>query len=48
MNVNVPNNMDSGKYNVFSVVLAISLVVLAAYMALVRHWWLRARRRRNW
>lgn len=49
MNIHVPQNRKpGGPYNMFFIVLAISLLVLAAYLWLVRYWWIKARRKRNW
>ncbi|KAI0348595.1 hypothetical protein BDW22DRAFT_1320909 [Trametopsis cervina] len=49
MNVTIPHNFRGGKrFNVFGIVLAISLCVLFLYGCVVRSWWVRSARRRNW
>ncbi|KAI4523066.1 hypothetical protein K525DRAFT_197336 [Schizophyllum commune Loenen D] len=44
-NIPVPNNRDSGKYNVFGIVIAIAVFTLFLYLNLVRYWWRKAKRR---
>ena len=48
MNIHVPENDHYGnKYIVFGVVIAICIVLLSLYAALVRWWWVRARLKRR-
>lgn len=49
MNIHVPQNRKpGGPYNVFLIILTLSLVVLGLYAWLVRYWWIKAKRKRNW
>jgi magnesium transporter len=49
MNVTVPaNGLDPEyPYNMFGVVLGISLLVIICYLYVVRRWWTRAGKRRT-
>jgi len=44
MNVTVPRDNDA-KFWVFGVSLVINLCIQIAYLALVRYWWVKAKRR---
>ncbi|KAI0756922.1 hypothetical protein C8Q80DRAFT_1333657 [Daedaleopsis nitida] len=46
MNCEVPNNDEDNRYDVFAVVIAIAVVIIAMYLCIVRYWWLQAKRRR--
>lgn len=49
MNIHVPRNRrPGGPYNVFGIILALCLAVLALYAWIVRYWWVKAKRKRNW
>lgn len=49
MNIHIPGNARPGpKYTAFCVVLALSLSVLAVFARVVRYWWVKAKRKRNW
>ncbi|KAJ7596996.1 hypothetical protein C8J56DRAFT_303871 [Mycena floridula] len=46
--VKVPRNgILSDRYDVFAIILALSCLILCTYLAVVRRWWLHARRRRR-
>lgn len=45
MNVNVPNNQDSGHLYVFGIIVALAGVILIVYVNFVRLWWTWAKRR---
>ncbi|KAK7064261.1 hypothetical protein R3P38DRAFT_2823375 [Favolaschia claudopus] len=46
INVRVPSNAIGGtRYNVFGVVISLSILVLVSYINLVLHWWRTAKRR---
>lgn len=49
MNVNIPKNIQEpyGKLNAFGVVVALVFVITGFFLYTVRHWWLRAKRRRG-
>jgi len=49
LNITIPTNGHGPKdrYNVFGVILAIASVILGTYLAVVRRWWVRAKRRRG-
>jgi magnesium transporter len=47
MNVNVPHNdLDTGPFNAFGIVIALAVTVLSAYLYVVRYWWKTAKRKR--
>ncbi|THH01829.1 hypothetical protein EW026_g954 [Hermanssonia centrifuga] len=50
MNIKVPSNRiaPGGHFYVFGVVISLSVVILLIYAMLVRWWWIRARKKRNW
>ncbi|KIP03961.1 hypothetical protein PHLGIDRAFT_121120 [Phlebiopsis gigantea 11061_1 CR5-6] len=43
-----PRDWPGGPYNVFGIILAMCLAVLALYARIVRYWWVKAKRQRNW
>lgn len=47
MNVTIPaNNQNTGPFNVFGIVIALALLVLATFLSVVRYWWNSAKRKR--
>ncbi|KAH8100685.1 hypothetical protein BXZ70DRAFT_938323 [Cristinia sonorae] len=54
MNIHIPANrlpskdppMPGGPFNVFIIIIALSVVIVTVYGAVVRTWWVRAKRRR--
>jgi len=47
MNVTQLNNMDSGKYTIFFLVIVAILCIQTLFLLLVRYWWVKAGRRRG-
>ncbi|KAJ7487560.1 hypothetical protein B0H11DRAFT_1099387 [Mycena galericulata] len=45
VNVTIPHNtLDGGRFNAFAIVLALSILILVAFLKLVLHWWRSAKR----
>ena len=47
MNVTVPTNIPEGTFWLFGVTLAVHVCTQIAYLAVVRYWWVKAKRRRG-